>query len=203
MIRRVPLLATLLVAVAVAAMILLGVWQISRAHWKEGLLATYTAAQGRPPIAFPTAPLKGDLPLYRRASGNCLQVVGWRAVAGENRAGDSGYARLADCRTGAEGPGMVVVAGWSKDPNAKTSWRGGPVSGVIGPDQHNRMRLVSGEGLGGLEASAPPSLDNIPNNHRAYAAQWFIFAAIALIIYFIALRKRFSEPRNTTVEPKP
>ena len=57
------------------------------------------------------------------------------------------------------------------------------------------MRLVSDHGLGGLEASAPPSLDNIPNNHRAYAAQWFIFAFIALVIYFIALRKRFSEPK--------
>ena len=54
---------------------------------------------------------------------------------------------------------MVVVTGWAKDPNAMTNWRGGPVSGVIGPDQRNRMRLVSGEGLGGLEASAPPSLD--------------------------------------------
>ncbi|MEO5809303.1 MAG: SURF1 family cytochrome oxidase biogenesis protein [Sphingomicrobium sp.] len=195
MIRRLPLLATLLVAVAVAAMIWLGLWQISRAHWKEGLLATYKAAQGLPPIAFPTAPLKGDLPLYRRASGNCLQVVGWRAVSGENRAGESGYAHLADCSTGAEGPGMVVVAGWSMDPNAKADWRGGPVSGFIGPDQRNRMRLVSDRGLGGLEASAPPSLDNIPNNHRAYAAQWFIFAFIALVIYFIALRKRFSEPK--------
>lgn len=196
MIRRIPLIPTLLVAAAVAAMIALGMWQLGRAHWKEDLLARYQAAQGLPPIAFPTSPLTGDLPLYRRASGNCLRVAGWRAVAGHNRAGDSGYARLADCSTGAEGPGMVVVAGWAKNPKARTEWRGGPVSGVIGPDQRNRIRLVSDEGLGGLEASASPSLDAIPNNHRGYAVQWFIFAAIALVIYAIALRKRLVEPKS-------
>ena len=53
-----------------------------------------------------------------------------------------------------------------------------------------RLRLVSGEGLGGLVASAPPSLDSIPNNHLFYAAQWFFIAAAALVIYVLALRKR-------------
>ena len=194
MMKRVPILSTLLVALAIATMIGLGVWQLSRAHWKEGLLDTYRAAQGKPAVSFPNVPPKGVLPYYRHATGNCLQVVGWRSIAGENRQGEPGYIRLADCRTGAEGPGMVVVAGWSKNPNAASSWKGGAVSGVIGPDQRNLLRLVSSEGLGGLEPSAPPSLDSIPNNHRAYAVQWFLFAGIALVIYFIALRRRFSGP---------
>jgi cytochrome oxidase assembly protein ShyY1 len=30
----------------------------------------------------------------------------------------------------------------------------------------------------------------MPNNHLAYAVQWFLFAAIALIIYIIAVRRR-------------
>lgn len=197
MTRKIPIFATVLVAAAIATMIALGFWQIRRAHWKEGLLATYGAAQGKPAIAFPTTALPGDLPLYRSASANCLQVVGWRAVAGENKRGETGYAHLADCRTGAEGPGMVVTAGWSKDPSAKSSWTGGMVDGVIGPDQRARMRLVSATGLGGLEASAPPSLDTIPNNHRAYAVQWFLFAGVALVIYVLALRKRLSDQGPT------
>jgi cytochrome oxidase assembly protein ShyY1 len=197
MTRRVPILATVLVAAAVATMIALGVWQLSRARWKADLLDRYRAAQGLPPVAFPTAPSGDPLPLYRHASGHCLQIVGWRAVSGHNRNGDSGYAHLADCRTGAEGPGMVVVAGWSLDPKAKSTWRGGPVSGIIGPDSKARMRLVSGEGLGGLEASAPPSLDSIPNNHRAYAVQWFLFAAIAALIYGLAVRKRWRSEEAT------
>jgi cytochrome oxidase assembly protein ShyY1 len=193
MIRRVPLLPTVLVAAAIATMIGLGIWQLHRATWKEGLLATYRTAQGQPGIAYPTFPTKGDPPYFRKATGHCLDIVGWRSVAGQNLKGESGYARLADCRTGAEGPGMVVVAGWSKDPNAASTWKGGIVEGVIGPDQLNRLRLVSSTGLGGLEASAPPSLESIPNNHRVYAVQWFMFAAIALVIYVLALRKQWAK----------
>ena len=191
MTRRIPVLPTVLVAAAVATMIALGVWQLRRAEWKEGLLDRYRAAQGLPAIAFPTGPLATDPPLFRRSSGHCLQVVGWRASAGQNLHGESGYAHLADCRTGAEGPGMVVVAGWSKDPKARAKWSGGPVEGVIGPDSKARLRLVSDAGLGGLEPSAPPSLESIPNNHRAYAVQWFLFAGIAALIYALALRARW------------
>jgi len=188
--RRLPVIPTLLVVVAVATMIGLGIWQIARADEKKAMLARYAAAQGLPEIAFPTMPTKGDLPLYRRASGLCIQVVGWNATAGQDLKGESGYSHFADCSTGAEGPGMVVDAGWSKDPNAKSSWTGGKVAGVIGPDRKARLRLVSGDGLGGLAPSAPPSPQSIPNNHLFYAAQWFFFAFAAAVIYAIALRKR-------------
>lgn len=191
--RRLPLIPTVLVVAAVATMIALGVWQLRRASEKELLLQRYTAAQGLPPIAFPTMPIKGELPLYRRASGLCMRVVGWTATAGADREGESGYSHFADCSTGAEGPGMVVDTGWSKDPNARSSWTGGEVEGVIGPDRKARLRLVSGAGLGGLAASAPPSPASIPNNHLFYAAQWFFFAAAALVIYTLALRKRLKE----------
>lgn len=197
MIRRLPVLPTILVALAVATMIALGVWQIHRAHWKEDLLRRYSAAESQPAIGFPTAPLKSDLPLYRRASGLCLKVVGWRASAGENRQGEPGYAHLADCSTGAEGPGMTVDAGWTKDPNFKPAWTGGPVAGIIGPDRVMKLRLVSETGLGGLEPSARPSMAAIPNNHRFYAAQWFFFAFAALVIYLLALRKRLKGEDQT------
>ena len=191
--RRLPLIPTLLVAAAVATMIALGIWQIARAGEKQAMLARYAAAQGLPEIAFPTIPMPGEPPLYRRASGLCIRVVGWNATAGADRKGEPGYSHFASCSTGAEGPGMVVDAGWSKDPNAKSSWTGGKVSGVIGPDRKARFRLVSGDGLGGLAASAPPSHASIPNNHRFYAAQWFFFALAALVIYTLALRKRLKE----------
>ena len=193
LLRRLPLLPTLLVVAAVATMIGLGIWQIARAGEKQAMLARYAAAQGLPEIAFPTIPLTGEPPLYRRASGLCLQVVGWNATAGADRTGEPGYSHFADCATGAEGPGMVVDAGWAKDPNAKSTWTGGVVAGVIGPDRKARLRLVSGEGLGGLQASAPPSPASIPNNHLFYAAQWFFFAAAAAVIYALALRQRLKE----------
>jgi len=195
-IRRLPLIPTIVVVAAVALMIGLGIWQLQRARWKEGLLARYAEAEKLPPIAFPTAPIRDDqLPLFRHATGVCLRVGAKRAVAGENRAGEPGYVQVVDCVTGAEGPGMSVELGWSNNPNAKFKWLGGPVSGVIAPDRRSRMRLVAASAPPGLEPSATPSLSSIPNNHRSYALQWFAFAAIALIIYGLAVRKRLAESK--------
>lgn len=192
MIRRLPLWPTLLVAAACLTMIALGIWQLRRAGEKEALLARYEAAQGLPPVVFPTIPIaEADLPLFRRATGHCLRVLGRRTSAGQNRKGEVGFLHIAECGSGAEGPGMAVEMGWSKDPNAGKGWSGGEVSGIIAPDRRSRMRLVSATGLGGLEASAPPSPQSIPNNHRSYAIQWFLFAGIAALIYALALRGRW------------
>ena len=192
--RRLPVIPTIVVALAVAVMIGLGVWQLQRAKWKEGLLAQYAAAQKLPPLTWPTTPLKKDqLPLFRHATGICLKPVGHRAVAGQNRTGEPGYVHVMDCMTGAEGPGMSVELGWSKDPNAKVNWAGGLVSGVISPDRQSQMRLVAASAPPGLAPSAPPSTASISNNHRLYAVQWFSFAAIALVIYALALRQRWKK----------
>lgn len=195
MTRRLPIVATIIVAAAVLTMIGLGVWQLQRAVWKEGLIAQHRAAQDQPPIAWPTVPVKdADLPLFRHATAVCLQPVGRRMTAGQNVKGESGYSVIVDCRTGAEGPGLSVEVGWSKNPNAEFNWNGGPVSGVIAPDSRTRMRLVAAGAPAGLEVAAPPSLDQIPNNHRSYAIQWFTFAAIAALIYGLALRQRARKP---------
>ena len=194
MTRRLPIFATVVVLAAVALMVSLGIWQLRRAEWKNALLAQYARAESLPPIIFPTQPLRDDqLPLFRHATGVCLRAVSQRAVVGVNRAGEPGYAHVVDCSTGAEGPGMSVEVGWSKDPNAKFNWPGGAVSGIIAPDQKTRMRLVAATAPPGLETSAEPSISSIPNNHRSYALQWFSFAAIALVIYGLAVRKRLKE----------
>ncbi|MEO7258085.1 MAG: SURF1 family protein [Luteimonas sp.] len=194
MIRKLPLIPTLIVAAAIAVMIALGFWQLRRAHEKQVLLARYRTAQTLPPISFPTAPIHSDrLPLFRHATGLCLRVVAKRTAAGNNRAGEPGYAQIVDCSTGAEGPGMSVEVGWSKNPNAAVNWGGGPISGIIAPDRMARMRLVAATAPPGLEPSAPPSIGQIPNNHLLYAVQWFLFALIALIIYALAVRKRLKD----------
>ena len=191
MTRKLPLIPTILVGLAVAVMIGLGIWQLERRQEKEALLASYRAAEGKPPIGWPVIPLKEPLPLFRHATGNCLQAVGFRTTAGQNRNGEPGYLIIADCRTGAEGPGLSVELGWSKNPNAGRDFRGGLVSGMITPDRLTRMRLVAATPGPGLAASAPPSPDTIPNNHLSYAIQWFLFAGIALVIYVLALRQRW------------
>ena len=195
MTRRIPLVSTIVVAAAIAVLIGLGMWQLKRAVWKEQLLARFAAAEKLPPIVWPTAPIKSDqLPLFRHATGMCLRPIGKWAIAGENRAGEPGYAQIVDCMTGAEGPGMSVEIGWSKNPNARIAWPGGLVSGIIVPDRRTRMRLVAATSPPGLEPSREPSVESVspisPSGHRMYAATWFALALAALIIYAIAIVKR-------------
>jgi surfeit locus 1 family protein len=194
--KRFPLLPTLFVAAACLTMIGLGIWQLQRAAWKDGLIKQYAAAQSLPPMAYPAVPLPKDLPLFRRSSVLCLSVASWSEVAGRSAKGETGWAHIAQCRTGAEGPGVTVVAGWSKalgDP----AWKGGEVNGIIAPDSKSVIRLVSDAPLApGLQQSAPPSLDDVPNNHLGYAFQWFFFAIVAAVIYVLALRRRNAASRK-------
>jgi surfeit locus 1 family protein len=207
MIRPVPILATVVVAAAVAAMIALGIWQFGKSGDKTAMIEGYRNAAGKPPIAFPLFP--ADLPraIFRRSSAQCLSVVGWTAEVGRTVKGQSGYRHIASCRTGMEGPGLLIDMGVSSDPSAKPRWTGGQVAGVIAsePDHNSlisrmlgraqapRPMLVADTPAPGLAASAKPSPEEVPNNHFSYGVQWFLFAAAALVIYGLALRKKWSE----------
>lgn len=198
MTRRIPLIPTIVVALAVAIMIGLGLWQLQRGKLHQAQLATYAIASRLPPISFPTAPVSNVQPLmYRFATGNCLGVTGRRTSVGENRAGEPGFVVILDCATGAEGPGMSVEVGWSKDPNAATPWKGGLVSGVIVADEKARFRLAAAGAVPGLEPAAPPqpTVKVSPARNRGYAATWFSFAIIAIVIYVLAVRKRLKGER--------
>lgn len=187
--KRLPFWPTVIVAMAVAVMIGLGIWQLQRMAWKEALLADYASAADKPAIAWPAVPDPGALPLYRTSSVNCLSVTGWRSSSGRSARGQAGWVHIASCSTGAEGPGAQVVAGWSARPG-DPAWSGGQVRGVIAPDSAHLIRLVAAPPVAGLQAVQPPSPEDIPNNHWAYAVQWFLFAAIAAVIYGLAVARR-------------
>lgn len=200
--KRFPVFATILVGIAIVAMIALGIWQLQRKGEKEALLAQLSANRTLPPIAFPRIPVDDSL-LFRRASAMCLQPVGFTVEGGRTAAGVAGFREIAQCRTGAEGPGFAVQIGVAAAADAKPSWKGGPVSGYIThlPDHQplivsafshapKTLMLVADKPAPGLAANPQPDLSAVPNNHLAYAVQWFLFAAIAGIIYAIALRRR-------------
>ena len=188
--RRWPIFPTMLVALAVATMVGLGVWQLQRKGEKEALLARYRAADGLPAVSWPAVPDPKALPLYRLSAVQCMKVVGWRAVSGASADGKPGYAHLASCQTGgAEGPGATIAVGWS-DSYENPAWTGGMVEGIIAPEKQKLIRLVAVTPVAGLAPLAEPSPEQIPNNHLLYAIQWFIFAFAAAVIYVLALRKR-------------
>ncbi|WP_242138250.1 SURF1 family protein [Sphingomonas sp. TREG-RG-20F-R18-01] len=201
--KCVPVFATILVALAIIAMVALGVWQLGRRADKAALLAHYARNVTLPPVAFPAIPVDDGL-LFRRSSALCLEPVSFAIEGGRNAHGGTGWRQIAHCRTGAEGPGFTVQLGFGKDPHAKPSWKGGPVTGYIShaPDHQpliaglfgsaapKTLMLVADPPLAGLDPNPQPDLSAVPNNHLAYAVQWFIFAAIAAIIYALALRRR-------------
>ena len=188
--KRLPWLATLVVLAAVATMVALGLWQVGRAVEKERLLAQYEAVAGLPPVALPAAGTAGGepAPLFRRTRADCIAPGPSRVVAGRNREGRSGFSHWVECRGGPR-----ADIGWSDRPTP-VRWAGGPLSGIIAPDQQRGFRLVADRGQAGLAASSAPNVADIPNNHRSYAFQWFAFALAALIIFGLALRARKARP---------
>ncbi|MFS0773690.1 SURF1 family cytochrome oxidase biogenesis protein [Sphingomonas sp. 1P08PE] len=191
--RRWPIVPTLLVTVAVAAMIALGLWQLlDRLPRKEAFLAQLVDNPARPPVPFPAR--ADERLLFRRTTATCTAPVTVR-LAG---AGAAGFRAIATC-----GGGMMVQLGTTRDPMAAVTWRGGPVAGYVAnaPEgqsligslfSHRAARplLVAMPPAAGLTANSPPDLDSVPNNHLAYAGQWFFFAAIAAIVYVLAVRRR-------------
>lgn len=185
--RRLPVIATLVVLLAVAIMVRLGFWQIDRMHEKEALLAHYASAQAQSAEApWPKSPVEADRLLYRRAALDCLRVSGIGTMAGQNAAGEPGLSQTADCGL-ADGATARIVLGWSRDPQL-AEWRGGRITGVIAPGP----RLVADPPVAGLGANRVPDPSSLPNNHFAYAVQWFLFAGVALVIYALAVRKRLA-----------
>ena len=189
--KRIPIIATVLVLAAVTVMVRLGFWQLDRLHQKEALLARYAAAQGISADApWPADKAAAQEVLFRHARIVCQSTGSDAPVSGRNLRGESGWAHVVPCVI-ANGAKAEVVMGWSRDP-ALREWQGGEAGGMIAEGIASPARLFSDQPLAGLELSARPDPKDIPNNHLSYAVQWFLFAATALVIYAIALRKRLA-----------
>ena len=196
--RRIPVFPTLLVLLAAAAMVWLGFWQLQRRQEKEALLAAVAANPARPSIGFPRA--ADDRLLFRRTVADCAAPVAVTRAG----AGNAGFRLIAHCADGT----TQVQLGTTRDPMAMVTWDGGRVTGWIShaPDARpliarafdhtpTPLLLVSDRPLAGLAANTRPDAGLIPNNHLAYAVQWFIFAVLAVVIYALALVRRTRSPR--------
>lgn len=202
---RVPVVPTIIVMLAVASMIGLGIWQIERKGEKEALLAIYATNASKPAIAYPPLGPVAKEDLFRKSSANCLRVIDWQVAAGRDISGATGQRYIVHCATGAEGPGLIAALGVADRPDMKLDWKGGVLTGTITEEPDRRsiiarafgkamvlrpMLVVDKPPVPQLRAAAQPSPDQIPNNHLVYAIQWFLFAAAATLIYIFALRRR-------------
>lgn len=181
MTRRWPLIPTAFVLAAVFTMIGLGVWQLGRMDEKAQLLSRYAAAAGEVgEAAFPRSGDGAEV-WFRRSRLNCAAPVRIESVAGTSARGAKGWVSRATCAE----DGALVDIGFTRN-LAAPGWAGGQVTGVIAPGP----RLVADPPVAGLEAMARPDPSDLPNNHLAYAGQWFFFAITALVIYVLALKRR-------------
>lgn len=204
--RRVPIFASLVVLLAVMTMVGLGFWQIRRAHWKEGLLVRYQAGAQAPALdGLPPEMTIDDLS-FRKTRLGCRIATPILQLGGADAAGQTGFRNIVGCRLD-DGRTIMADIGWSAINSGKPDARSGlPVeaAGRMIPDTVLAGRIFGDRAgsvvplliildrpVAGLKPSVAPSIADIPNNHRAYAVQWFLFAGTALIIYALALRRRY------------
>ena len=184
---KIPIIPTIIVLAAVATMISLGFWQLRRADEKESLLAHYRTAQASSePVTFPISGA-GDDELFRTSSVRCDRVIAIEPTAGRSLRGESGWAQRASCTNRDSDAILTVDIGWTRSPQP-AKWEGGAVEGMVAPGP----RLIASAALSpDLQPLAKPDPADLPNNHLSYAVQWFLFALTALVIYFLALRRKW------------
>jgi len=204
MIRPLPIIPTLLVLAVVSVLVGLGFWQLQRAQERDRELELHARNATAPAMAFPNQAVDDQL-LFRKANGFCLTPKGYHSLG----AGAAGFRVIASCRSGAEGPGLTVQLGTTRDPKPSVRWRGGPVTGYIdyAPDErplaerffHRQPRmlmLVAAPPLAGLSPNPGAGSAAETNSSWSYAFQWFSFAVVALVIYGFAVRTKLREPRS-------
>ena len=191
MTRRIPLIPTIIVAGAIAVMISLGLWQLGRMDEKEALIAQAERnLRMSSEVAYPRTEVELEQRLYRRTTILCASASGATTTAGTSARGEKGVAQRVTCAL-EDGAPVKVDLGYSRNPQP-IEWNGGEIRGTIAPGG----RVVAAEPVADLEPLATPDPRDLPNNHLAYAGQWFFFALTALFIYLLALRRRATRAKD-------
>lgn len=179
----------------------LGVWQLQRMHWKDTMLHAIAAAGDKPALHVGTAPIPADAAFRQIEISLDCPVQEPAAEAGRNMAGQPGWAFSLDCRSGRQKVRLAV--GWH---DRADGWRHAALpAGVVsinglavpgsGASAAYAWRVTASSAPPPLVPVAPPTPADIPNNHFAYAIQWFAFAAVLLAIYALLVRRwRLASP---------
>lgn len=207
MTRPVPIIPTLITAVGIVILCGLGKWQLDRRAWKSDLITRLAAAPNLPevtPEEFRAA-MMGDTSIqYRRARIDCR--AGPRKPydlrPGSSAKGDSGFFVVVSCRPNSRPPDIVAVAGWTRRVDAKDMVLNldHQFSGVVIENSYGqaegrpRFMLIPDQAIPPLARPQAPSAADLPDNHLAYAGQWFGLAAALAAIYGLWLRRRMVAP---------
>lgn len=179
-------------------------WQMRRAEWKEDVAAR---AAHNLIIASSELPDRLEPGLdFRRFHIVCDTVDFDRSpTSGTGRGGTPGWLQKASCRRGDGRDAVILGLGISDRPEPLNNFDvpleySGRVLNVATHGGVEYM-LYAEQPLTGLIPVAQPTPEMVmtttPDGHRGYAMQWFLFAAMAIIFYVIALRRRVLEIKNS------
>lgn len=205
--RRIPIIPTIITAVGILILCALGKWQLDRRAWKHDLIERLAAAPNLPPVSPEEfrAAMMGDVSIqYRRASIDCRAgpKKPYDLRPGSSAGGTSGFYVVVSCRPNSRPPDIVAVAGWTKRVDAKDivislnhQLTGTVIERPYGnaPDRP-RFMLIPDEAIPPLGRPLQPRAADLPDNHLAYAGQWFGLAIALAAIYGLYLRRRAVAP---------
>ncbi len=211
-----PLLLTL---AGCAVLIALGVWQVQRLAWKEGVLAEIDARMAGAPVALPEAPTEaadeyravtalgivGATELHVLTSGTAAGT-GYRVITALDMGGrvvllDKGLLPLEAKETPAP-EGAVTVTGnllWPDDVNsstpdpdlAKNIWFGRDVAAMADALGTEPLMIVAAQ-MSPADARTtllPIDSSGIKNDHLEYAVTWFGLAAVWAVMGAFLIRR--------------
>lgn len=193
--------------VGCAVLIQLGLWQLARADWKEGMLDQITAGIQADPVPLPDAidPSMKYLPVtvsgtttgaeidvlsHTREQGAGYQIVS-RFVTDDGRAilVDRGFVPQ-EARRLKRPPVRLDVTGnlhWPQDASSSTPapnldeniWFARDVDAMAASLDTLPVLVVASAIQGDNQGARPMpvAIEGIPNNHLSYAVQWFLIAA--------------------------
>jgi surfeit locus 1 family protein len=189
--RTIPWLMFVLMEIT---LISLGMWQLERKEWKEALIAQIARNAEQPAFAFASADQVTPDMEYRRVNFVCAyKLADEYSVDGFDAAKRMAKRRYVKCSAPAH---IVVDLGWhanASDVDAATG-----VIAVAGrirlwPEQSRAQALGNIKLVGPQNFTAPVASFYVqtgdalppppPNNHFAYAVQWFIFAGVLGVIF--------------------
>ncbi len=209
-----PVLSTVIMLVVLIG---LGVWQLNRMAWKQGLLDQIALAEAQPAIDLPENPAAfAKIRLTGVFRDDLWSLYG--AQGRDTMQSTQMGAQLLGVMDRPSGGPVLVALGWVAGINAHPAAGPATIEGFIRPAEQAGLFAASddlrtrrfytldpaaiGAALGvklapytviaiGPAGMPDParSLPRPPNNHFGYALTWFSFAVILIVIFLIHARK--------------
>ena len=192
-----------------AILIGLGVWQMQRLAWKEGIIAQATGMIAADPVALPASldpvadryravqvsgRFTGEeahvLTSTREAGPGFLVVAAFETTAGQRILIDRGYVPETEKTTPRPGHAAEVTGNlaWPDDITSSTPaynvdrriWYGRDLPAMAALLQTDPVLIVARNDTGDGVTSQPITTAGFRNNHLQYAVTWFLLAAVWL-----------------------